>query len=180
MHIATGREGLVPRHLITLLRQQFRLDWRGIHGAAHWARVLHHGVHIARHSGGDIQVVRLFALLHDSQRQNEGRDAGHGPRAAAFVMALHRDRLLGLDDTRAEWLAAACDDHSNGLRHANPTIAACWDADRLDLGRVGVRPDPLRLITAVAAHPARIALAWRWSRGDRVTVTLLTQQFAGT
>lgn len=129
---------------------------------------MHHGMQIARQIGGDSHVVRLFALLHDSQRLNEGRDSEHGPRAAAFVASLHRSGLLGLDDTRAELLITACHAHSEGRRHDNPTIAACWDADRLDLGRVGVRPDPLRMSTDIAAQPKRIALAWRWSRGERL------------
>lgn len=151
--------------LVGLVRNRFRLAWHGIHGAPHWARVMHHGLYIARHTGADTRVIRLFALLHDSQRVNEGTDPGHGPRAAAFVLSLHRDGLLGLDDTRADWLAEACHGHSEGLRRGNATIQACWDADRLDLGRVGVRPDPRRLCTAVAADPARIELAWTWSIG---------------
>jgi hypothetical protein len=27
------------RHLIEIVRQQFRLDWQGIHGVPHWGRV---------------------------------------------------------------------------------------------------------------------------------------------
>ena len=30
----------------------------------------------------------------------------------------------------------------------NPTIDACFDADRLDLGRVGITPDPNKMATA--------------------------------
>jgi uncharacterized protein len=30
----------------------------------------------------------------------------------------------------------------------DPTLGAAWDADRLDLPRVGVAPDPARLSTA--------------------------------
>ena len=29
-----------------------------------------------------------------------------------------------------------------------PTIDACFDADRLDLGRVGITPDPNKMATA--------------------------------
>lgn len=162
---ANAPEGsFLEQGLMDLLRRSFRLDWDGIHGAPHWARVMHHGLYIARHTGADPKVVRLFALLHDSQREDEGMDPDHGPRAAEFVMSLHGKGLLGLDDTRADWLAQACEGHSHGRLKAATTIAACWDADRLDLGRVGIRPDPRRLITPVAADPARIEMAWNWSR----------------
>ena len=33
---------------------------------------------------------------------------------------------------------------------ADITVQTCWDADRLDLGRVGIRPHPKYLCTAVA------------------------------
>jgi hypothetical protein len=39
---------------------------------------------------------------------------------------------------------------------SNPTLAVCLDADRLDLGRVGITPDPLRLSTATAREMARL------------------------
>ncbi|MEN1958120.1 hypothetical protein [Luteimonas changyuni] len=73
------------------LRKEFRLDWNGIHGAAHWARVRFHGVSLARG--------------------------------------------LGLDER----------------------------VPALDLGRVGIRPDPRRLCTPLARDAGRIERAWRWS-----------------
>ena len=98
----------LPAGLMEELKAGFQLDWQGLHGARHWARVMHHGLHLAGRTGADLQVVRLFAVLHDSQRANEGADAAHGQRAAGFVLKLHADRRLGLDDTRADWLAQAC------------------------------------------------------------------------
>ena len=35
----------------------------------------------------------------------------------------------------------------------DPALRACWDADRLDLWRVGIDPDPERLCTAHARKP---------------------------
>ena len=153
----------LPPGLVASLRAAFRLDWQGIHGAQHWARVMHHGLHLATITGADVQVVRLFAVLHDSQRYNEADDPEHGPRAAAFVEQLHAKGSLGLDDTRADWLMQACMGHSHGARTDNPTIATCWDADRLDLGRVGIRPDPRRMCTTAAGEQSYIEFAWAWS-----------------
>ena len=39
----------------------------------------------------------------------------------------------------------ACDLHTGTRHHDDPTVAACFVADRLDLSRVGFRPDPRRM-----------------------------------
>lgn len=149
------------------IRAGFKLDWYGIHGAPHWARVMHHGLSLANTTGADTKVVRLFALLHDSQRRDDGDDDQHGIRAGDFAMGLQREGLLGLSHEHAELLLVACRGHSHGLRDAHPTIQTCWDADRLDLGRVGIRPDPRYLCTIPARCPQRIERAWQWSRRKR-------------
>ena len=43
------------------------------------------------------------------------------------------------------------------------TIQTCWDADRLDLSRVGIRPDPKKLCTKAAKDPAMISWAYERS-----------------
>ena len=43
------------------------------------------------------------------------------------------------------------------------TVQTCWDADRLDLGRVGIKPDARYLCTAEAANPEMIAWAYERS-----------------
>jgi hypothetical protein len=59
-----------------------------------------------------------------------------------------------------ELLVTACRIHNGGMPQSEPTLAVCLDADRLDLGRVGITPDPLRLSTSTAKaiasglHPA--------------------------
>jgi len=145
--------------LVDHLRGQLRIDWHGIHGAAHWARVRWNGLRLAEHTGADRRVVELFAFLHDSQREHDGGGRGHGPRAARVVHALN-DRHLGLGDRELELLAWACEEHTFGGTEAHPTVQTCWDADRLDLGRVGKRPDPARLCTDAARDPALIEEAY--------------------
>src|SRR5690606_8923116 len=83
--------------LMKNVRAQFRLDQRGIHGVAHWARVRFHGVSLARELGLDTGVPRLFAILHDSQRRYEGDDPEHGPRAADYADWLWRKGQVELD-----------------------------------------------------------------------------------
>jgi uncharacterized protein len=71
----------IPRTLHAIL-EEYVLPWDGDQGVAHWARVLENGLMLAKETGADIEVVQLIAILHDSQRINEGSDPKHGPRAA--------------------------------------------------------------------------------------------------
>lgn len=132
---------------------------RGDHGVIHWARVLENGLRIADANGADREVVALFAVFHDSRRVNEERDDGHGVRGGLYARSL-RCSLVHLDDARFELLFEACARHTDGLSDAGPTLQACWDADRLDLARVGIRPLPQRLCT----DAAREMLAWANAR----------------
>lgn len=155
----------LPQPLLAVLRERFALDWGGIHGAPHWARVRRNGLLLAERTGASRRVVSLFAFLHDSCRWDDHRDAGHGARAADRVDAL-RDGLIAISGEEAELLAFACRHHSDGLREADVTIQTCWDADRLDLGRVGKRPDPRLLCTPQARDRVMIEAAYQRSVRD--------------
>ena len=122
-----------------------------IHGELHWRTVGANGLWLAESlDGADTLVIFLFALLHDSMRENDSVDPGHGPRAAAFAVALHGEGLLGTTPAQLETLRYACFEHTNGLVSPDPTGGVWWDADRLDLPRVGIQPDPARFSTSRA------------------------------
>jgi uncharacterized protein len=122
-----------------------------IHGELHWRTVGTNGLWLAEPlDGADTLVIFLFALLHDSMRENDSIDPEHGARAAAFAVALHAEGLLGTTPAQLETLRYACFEHTNGLVSSDPTVGVCWDADRLDLPRVGIQPDPARFSTARA------------------------------
>ena len=112
-----------------------------VHGPSHWRRVEQNGLLLASRTGADPVVVRLFALFHDSCRSNEGTDDGHGARGAAYATKL-RGSLYDLDDASFAVLEEACIWHTDRDFSDHPTIGTCWDADRLDLGRVGMIPNP--------------------------------------
>jgi len=57
-------------------------------------------------------------------------------------------------------LTTAMEGHSEGELHLNPTIQTCWDADRLDLGRVGIKPSE-EFLSATASN--YIEMAYEWS-----------------
>ena len=88
-------------------------------------------------------------MLHDTQRRNERRDPSHGRRAARYAKSL-RGVWFDLSDKEMELLTEALKYHSDGYTEADITVQVCWDADRLDLGRVGIKPAPHRLCTASA------------------------------
>lgn len=140
----------------------YTLPVHGYHGVIHWARVWENGLKLAVSTEADAEVVRLFALFHDSRRVNESHDEGHGLRGGDLAFSL-RDNLVHLDDARFEQLYEACRLHTDGLTAADRTLQTCWDADRLDLGRVGILPKPSRLCTDAArqllpwAHPRAVS-----------------------
>jgi uncharacterized protein len=159
---------LISRQLIEAIGKQYRLPWGGVHGIGHWARVRENGLRIAATLPGvNSEVVELFAVFHDAGRRNEGIDAGHGRRGAELAESL-RGALFDLSDEEFALLDVACRFHTDGRTDGDVTVQTCWDADRLDLGRVGIRPDPRYFSVAVAQDPDLIA--WADSRARRRVV----------
>jgi uncharacterized protein len=145
-----------PAALLRVILAEYTLRVFGHHGVVHWARVLENGLAVAERSGADRDVVMLFALFHDARRLNEWDDEGHGLRGAMLARSL-RGTLVHLDAARFELLYEACRLHTEGHTEADVTIQTCWDADRLDLGRVGITPEPSRLCTPAARRLIRWA-----------------------
>ena len=119
----------------------------------------------------------------DDVFEGEGWSVGGDLRELVHVYAAkgRRDRLISsrrlpwcatgatteshvpLNDHEFELLTVACGGHSDGLQKADTTVMTCWDADRLDLGRVGITPDPNRLFTAPAKQKKTIDAAYKRS-----------------
>jgi uncharacterized protein len=140
--------------------ESYALPLESVHGVVHWARVLENGRRLSVETGANIELVELFAVLHDSRRLNEHTDPQHGPRAAAFARRV-RGRLFELPEAEFGLLHRACAGHTHERTHPNITIQTCWDADRLDLGRVGITPDPGYLCTEAARRRETI----QWADG---------------
>lgn len=153
---------MISPKLIKKLKRKFALNWMGIHGLPHWARVRANGLRLAERTGAKPHVIELFAFLHDSCRRNDLFDPDHGLRAAHFARKL-LGRKIYLDDHDFDLLFRAISCHSDGLIQSDVTVMTCWDADRLDLGRVGIPPHPRRLCTEAARDPALIEWAYRRS-----------------
>lgn len=134
---------------LSVVRPQFRLNYsHGVHGVPHWSRVWFHGWRLARSVDVDPAILAWFAYLHDSQRHNDHSDPLHGSRAADFALQLRKDGIiLELSPSDFERLCEAMRLHSDGHTEGDTAVRACWDADRLDLWRVGIKPDPRYLCT---------------------------------
>lgn len=135
--------------LLDYIRPHFRLAWNGHHGISHWTRVESIGLALAAETGANARVVSLFALFHDACRIDEYEDPRHGARGARLAERLH-GVLFEATDVEMTLLVDACVRHSDGHIEADVTVQTCWDADRLDLPRVGIRPLPQFLCTAAA------------------------------
>lgn len=161
---------MISRDLIEFILSRYALPWDGIHGLFHWARVLEKGRKLSEMTGAKTGVVELFAVFHDSQRINEGIDEGHGRRGAMLAAEL-RGKTFDLEDEDFVLLIQACELHTDGLLDGDVTLQTCWDADRLDLGRVGIVPRIEKLCTEGAKVPS--FHRWAIERSEGLVVPAL-------
>lgn len=164
--------------LLQAILDQYRLPWDGAHGLPHWARVRDNGLRLAATTGANPRVVELFSVFHDACRHDAGSDPNHGLRGARLAEKLRRPHL-DLTDDEFDQLLSACADHTKGRTEADVTVQTCWDADRLDLGRVSITPLPERLCTAAAKDPRMIQWALARSLDGFVPSVVETWQDAG-
>ena len=97
----------------------------------------------------------VISYLHDKCRIDNGRDIEHGKRAAIMINGIRHTLLKELTDNEFELLSKACKLHTTTLRTGNPTIDTCFDADRLDLERVGIIPYPNKMATSKGQYYAK-------------------------
>ena len=146
--------------VLEAVRARSSSQWSYLHGEDHWRRVATNGLDLAAEAGADPVLVVLFGMFHDSMRLNDGLDGEHGRRGGRLARDLAE--LLGLPADRLDLLDAACTDHTHGGTSDDPTIGACWDADRLDLRRLAIRIEPRLMSTApgrtTTAHERAAAL----------------------
>lgn len=172
-------EQVLSELLWEAIRREYALSWDGLHGYSHWVRVWENGMRLATQNEADPAVVTHFAFLHDVKRLTDGRDWEHGDRAAHYIASLP-DELLNLDAEQRTLLCHACARHTHGLTEGDITVCTCWDADRLDLGRVGIRPDPARMCTALGRDPEIIEWGWQRSQiAGAPALRLVAQRIAG-
>ena len=138
------------------IAENFAMSSSLIHGFSHWDRVWSYGQAIGWSEDADMDVVEYFSYLHDCQRWDDGHDPGHGGRAAVFAKE-HRE-LFDLSGSQFKQLIRAVSGHTDAMPGCkageDPTLAVCWDSDRLDIDRVGLVVDPLYLFTEMGKELA--------------------------
>ena len=154
---------VVNQTYLDFLAKTYRLSHNGHHGLEHWLRVLLNGRLLAEENGADLEVVEHFALVHDVMRESENLDLHHGPRAADFVKSIV-GTWITLDDQQMHKLMDACRYHSVGRLDRDITVQTCWDADRLDLGRVGTQPKSAYLGSSLARDQNFMKMAYERSK----------------
>lgn len=150
---------IVNQQYLNFLAKEYRLSHNGQYGIDHWLRVLINGRLIAETNGADIQIVEHFALLHDVMRVSEDFDPGHGERAGDFAFGLW-GTWIKLSEWQVLKLRKICRAHSAGYISEDVTAQTCWDADRLDIGRLGIKPNPKYLATNISRQPDFLASAY--------------------
>ena len=78
-----------------------------------------------------------------------------------WIALAETEKELGLDITQEQFdkLYHACRMHTHERATDDATINTCYDADRLDLGRVGIPLDPEKMATTSGKKLARAARA---------------------
>lgn len=138
--------------LLQLLKEKTKFYDSQLHGFIHWKAVELNGHYLSGFTDADKSVITHFSFFHDCMRENEDYDPEHGPRATELIKQ-HR-HLLNLSKLQYKQLLTAVSGHTHGRKSTDNTIATCWDADRLDLGRVGVSPRSELLLTTEAKRIA--------------------------
>jgi uncharacterized protein len=75
--------------------------------------------------------------------------------------------LIRIDPARLETLTFAIRHHTDGKTSDDPTVGTCWDADRLDLGRVGIIPSPTFMSTPTGKRIAELGSVFAYVQAKR-------------
>ena len=139
---------MITTDLLLKIKEQFQIDWWGLHGIQHFQNVFINCRLLSQKSGLSSQICDYFSIFHDACRENEGIDKDHGKRGAALAEKLRHH--IQLNETEFDILLNACSNHTS-LRSSDCILSAlCADADRCDIGRVGSYPDHKQLLSPIA------------------------------
>lgn len=140
----------MSNELIRIAAEDYALCLHGPHGPAHWARVIENGKALAAMYGVNPRIPELFGAFHDCRRITENYDINHGARGAQALV--DRRNRYGLTSKEFSTVVMACAFHATARPEGDWPLEAriCFDANRLDLLRVGITPHPLYLFTEFA------------------------------
>ena len=151
-------------HLIPLAKHN-----SAIHGVAHWTRVHRYGLLLAATLGlseSEKVTIALFAWTHDLARTDDGGGNQHAIDGAKYVEVLTSTLFTNFPEDTLDIVRHAIRYHSDGMNAEEAlyelpieqystwtretilnTLGCCWDADRLDLLRLGIVPHEAKMST---------------------------------
>ena len=140
-----------------------------LHGIAHWTRVHRYGLLLADSLGlseAEKLAIALFGWTHDLARTDDGGGNQHSLDGAKYVHVVTKTLFNDFPEDILNIISCAIRYHSDGMNaeealhelpianHSNwshesvlNVISCCWDADRLDLLRLGIVPDESKMST---------------------------------
>ena len=126
----------------------------GTHGIEHWESVYRNTQRLANAYSITSDVFIFFALLHDCKREDEDEDIEHGKRAALAIEGYQEAGLIPLSPDDLARLVYACANHTKANKtdplYQDLVVQICLDADKLDIGRVGIILHESHFLTDVA------------------------------
>jgi len=125
-----------------------------VHGMAHLRRVAYTAGRIAGATGENVEGAIVAGFLHDCARTDEGGGNSHAHASAEIARELMGRFYPHLDMGR---LCEGIARHADGTATADLLIGSIWDADRLDLRRLGIHVEADMLSTALARRILAIA-----------------------
>lgn len=154
--------------------EPFRKSDSILHGPAHWARVFHFGKLLSEKMSLPLQqrqCIQVFAWTHDLARWDDNGGNEHAIAGAYYLDEVVPALFAHLVHDQRELIRAAIRHHADSLAAEEAfhsgwfidlpweksdllnTIGCCWDADRLDLLRLGIEPDHARMSTPYWEEP---------------------------
>lgn len=117
--------------------------------------------------GEDIESAIVAGFLHDCGRTDDGGGTCHAYDSSIIA----RKAIAALDPhLDVDRLCDGIARHADGDVTQDALIGCLWDADRLDLTRIGVDPDPDLLSTPVARRMVRLARRRRREREKKTAL----------
>ena len=123
-----------------------------LHGISHLRRVAILSGRLANAVGEDVESAIVMGFLHDCARRNDKNDIDHARDSEVLARGLIERFYSHLDVDR---ICEAIAGHADGDVTSDPFTGCLWDADRLELKRIGRTIDLDLLSTKVAKRLAR-------------------------
>lgn len=144
------------------------LDWGEVERIVFSAHPMKEGLHGIEHVRKAAENARILAgaecpdfyddavlgaYLHDIGRTEDGAGNLHAISGAKIAEKMLKKHWSHLD---CERIVYAIRYHADGLVSDDPLVGAIWDADRLELGRVGIPMSAVKFSTKTAKEMAGI------------------------